>query len=88
MKNDIEPNVEEMGVMTRSASGSDPSPSCAQPGPTPLVFQPSCVARHDASPDPAPTHASVCLHALTRECTAPEGLCTSLAYVPYSGSSI
>ena len=51
-------------VMTRSVSGSDPSPSRTQPSLTPQVFQPSCIARRDASCDPAPTHASVpaCAH--------------------------
>ena len=29
-----------MSVMTRSTSGSDPSPSCTQPGPTPRCFSP------------------------------------------------
>ena len=74
--------------MTRSALGSDLSPSRAQPGLTPRVFQPSRIVRHDASRDLAPTHTSMCLHALTRECMAPEGLCTSPAYIPYSRSSI
>ena len=58
-----------------------------KPRPTwsdPQVFQPSRVARRDASRDLALTHTSTCLHVLTHERTAPEGPCTSPAYVPYS----
>ena len=50
----------------------------------PRVFQPSHIARHNVSHDLSPMHASTCLHALTHERAAPEGLCTSPAYVPYS----
>ena len=62
--------------------GPIPEPRPAQSDPQ--VFQPSCVARCNASCDLAPMHTSACLHVLTRECVAPEGPCTSPAYVPYS----
>ena len=54
----------------------------------PRVFQPRRVAQCNASCDLAPMHTSTCLHVLTHECAAPEGPCTSPAYVPCSQSSI
>ena len=54
-----------------------PIPELCPAWSNPWVFQPSCIARRNASRDPAP------MHALTREHAAPEGPCTSPAYVPY-----
>ena len=68
--------------MTQSALGSDLSPSCTQPRSDPLVFQPRCVMCHATSRDPVLLHASMCLHALTHECVAPEGPCMFPAYIP------
>ena len=68
--------------------GLGPIPELRPAQSDPWVFQPSRIARCDASCDPAPTHVSVCLHALTHERAAPEGPCMSPAYILYSQSSI
>ena len=61
-----------------------PVPELCTAQSNPQVFQPRRVVRRDASRDLVPPHASTCLHALARECMAPEGPCTSLAYIPWS----
>ena len=68
--------------LIRLGLGPVPEPCLAWSDPR--VFQPRHVMQRDASRDPVPPHVSVCLHALTCECVAPEGPCTSLAYNPCS----
>ena len=69
-------------VMTRSASGSDPSPSHAQPSPTPGCFSPA----PDASRDLVLPHVSVCLHAVM--ITIDFGTGGGVKVLNYSGNSV